>query len=341
MLKYKHMLNVKQFRLFLGKSNFKAFTIVELLVVIVVIGILAAITVVSYSGITNRARIASLESDLANSSKLLKMFYVDNGVYPDTVSTDCVASPTTITNLCLRPSSGNNFTSITYSRPADHLFGLTATNGALNYYITENSSPVTGVYTTPSLAVIDPINWVAIGTQVWAKYNLNVGTMITGVTEQTNNGGVNIVEKYCYDNLESNCNNYGGLYQWGEAMKYITTPGTQGICPTGSHIPTDAEWKTLEMHLGMTQGQADVTLWRGIDQGAKLMAGGSSGLDIQLFGFRSIGSSFSGLSLKAYLWSSSENSGDGWNRRLDSGNTATYRGSDGNANGFSIRCLEN
>ncbi|PIQ71162.1 hypothetical protein COV88_01465 [Candidatus Saccharibacteria bacterium CG11_big_fil_rev_8_21_14_0_20_41_19] len=45
------------------------FTIVELLVVIVVIGILAAITIVSYTGITQKAIIASLTSDLDGSSR--------------------------------------------------------------------------------------------------------------------------------------------------------------------------------------------------------------------------------------------------------------------------------
>jgi prepilin-type N-terminal cleavage/methylation domain-containing protein len=56
-----------------------AFTIVELLVVIVVIGILVAITIVSYSGIANKAVIASLQSDLDNNSKQLKLYNVEYG----------------------------------------------------------------------------------------------------------------------------------------------------------------------------------------------------------------------------------------------------------------------
>ena len=57
----------------------KAFTIVELLVVIVVIGILAAITIVTYSGISQKAVEASLQSDLSGASKQLKLSQVDNG----------------------------------------------------------------------------------------------------------------------------------------------------------------------------------------------------------------------------------------------------------------------
>lgn len=83
MLVYKHMLNKNKYYLVLNRPNNKAFTIVELLVVIVVIGILAAITIVSYSGITKRASVSSLMSDLKNASTQLAMDYVLNGdIYP-------------------------------------------------------------------------------------------------------------------------------------------------------------------------------------------------------------------------------------------------------------------
>lgn len=53
------------------KSNFNkpAFTIVELLVVIVVIGILAAISIVTYNGVLDRARAVAIQSDLSDTSK--------------------------------------------------------------------------------------------------------------------------------------------------------------------------------------------------------------------------------------------------------------------------------
>jgi len=88
---------------------------------------------------------------------------------------------------------------------------------------------------------------VLIGTQCWMKKNLDVGTMIQGPSiapagKQTNN---QIIEKYCYDNDTANCTTYGGLYEWNEAMQYVTNPGTKGICPDGWHIPTYAEFQTL------------------------------------------------------------------------------------------------
>tara|TARA_B100000686_G_scaffold57340_1_gene61561 strand:+ start:74 stop:745 length:672 start_codon:yes stop_codon:yes gene_type:complete len=61
-----------------------AFTIVELLIVIVVIAILAAITVVAYTGVQERANDSTVQSEIAASAKKLEAFNVENGRYPET-----------------------------------------------------------------------------------------------------------------------------------------------------------------------------------------------------------------------------------------------------------------
>ena len=122
------------------------FTIVELLVVIVIIGILAAITIVSYTGISSKATASALQSDLDNASRQLKLFQVDNMAYPTTISTNCTTSPTTTTaptNLCLKVSSGNSYGSSYSANNSSNpqTFTLTATNGSISYVITNDTKP--------------------------------------------------------------------------------------------------------------------------------------------------------------------------------------------------------
>lgn len=91
-------------------TRFSGFTIVELLVVIVVIGILASITIVSYTGVSDRAKKAALQSDMANSTIKLKSYQVQYGSYPTSLdSNNCPAAPYIDTNYCLKSSSGNQY----------------------------------------------------------------------------------------------------------------------------------------------------------------------------------------------------------------------------------------
>ncbi|MDP3630641.1 MAG: prepilin-type N-terminal cleavage/methylation domain-containing protein [Actinomycetota bacterium] len=120
----------------------QGFTIVELLVVIVVIGILAAITIVSYTGINRQATIASLQSDLSSASRQLKMFKVDNGVYPATISADCVTEPTTTTNQCLKASPGSSYVDYQVDDASNpQSFTLTEMKSGLYYMVTDDGLP--------------------------------------------------------------------------------------------------------------------------------------------------------------------------------------------------------
>ena len=75
-------------RAVLGVS--KGFTIVELLIVIVVIGILAAITIVSFSGVQQRARNASITSMVSTYEHALAAYVAENGKYPDFFGAVCI-----------------------------------------------------------------------------------------------------------------------------------------------------------------------------------------------------------------------------------------------------------
>jgi len=115
------------------------FTIVELLVVIVVIGILAAITIVSYTGISRRANIAVMQSDLTNSSNQLKIYQATNSSYPTALnpSTNCPSLPIADATLCLKTSPNNTYT-YTSNGTAFNLVE-TNTNGMI-YNVTDGTA---------------------------------------------------------------------------------------------------------------------------------------------------------------------------------------------------------
>ncbi len=73
----------------MGFKNIKAnqgFTIVELLIVVVVIAILAAITIVSYNGITKQANASAAKSTAASLQKKVELYFAEKSTYPLTTN---------------------------------------------------------------------------------------------------------------------------------------------------------------------------------------------------------------------------------------------------------------
>jgi len=105
-------------------SRPSGFTIVELLIVIVVIAILAAITIVSYNGIQNRATAAAYQADASLIAKKAELFNTDNGAYPTATSTftadaaHALPANVAITYTSVGASSIQNRTSKTQTSPA-------------------------------------------------------------------------------------------------------------------------------------------------------------------------------------------------------------------------------
>ena len=111
---------------------------------------------------------------------------------------------------------------------------------------------------------------VIIGDQEWTAENLKVtkyrdGTSITNVTDSSSWRALT-TEAYCiYNNNASNeGETYGALYNWYAVVD------SRNIAPEGWHVPTDSEWKELEMYLGMSQSEADQIHWHGTNEGSKL-----------------------------------------------------------------------
>src|ERR1039458_5413454 len=186
-------------------------------------------------------------------------------------------------------------------------------------------------------------NTVLIGGQCWLKENLNVGTRINGSVNQTNNG---IIEKYCYNDDTANCTTYGGLYQWAEAVQYqngatnttLTSPSltgnVQGICPTGWHMPTYAEFQTL----GTTVSNNSNAL-KAVGQGTGGGAGtNTSGFSALLGGVR--GSGFSTIGHYTFYWSSTEiAAGTSYGLQLDGSDNSIVFGTLSKPYALSVRCL--
>jgi len=178
--------------------------------------------------------------------------------------------------------------------------------------------------------------YVKIGTQTWMAQNLNY----------------KVDSSWCYGGVASNCSTYGRLYRWSSAMALSshydssTWGGTlphQGICPSGWHVPSDAEWNSLIQYVGFaaaeTELKANSALWR---------ANTNTGTDVYGFsvlpaGIRFDVGTFNSLGYDACFWSSSEYAAsNAWNRDFD---YDYYGYVDRNYYdkfyGFSLRCAQN
>jgi uncharacterized protein (TIGR02145 family) len=177
-------------------------------------------------------------------------------------------------------------------------------------------------------------NTVLIGEQCWLRENLDVGTRIDGSQDMSHNS---VKEKYCYNDDPANCTTYGGLYQWNEAMQFVTTEGTQGICPTGWHIPTLAEFQTLSTIVG---GEGNVL--KEIGQGTGGGAGtNTSGFSALFAGYRYFDGYFGGLGSHTFFWSSSEYGATNAGDLVQYGNVSgVFLDYDGKVFGFSVRCVK-
>jgi len=114
-----------------------------------------------------------------------------------------------------------------------------------------------------------PYHTVVIGNQTWFAENLKYLPSVSPSSDGANFSsfyyyvygyeGTNVAEAKATTNFQT----YGVLYNWLAATN---------ACPDGWHLPTDNEWKTLEMYLGMSQSEADDYGWRGysFDVGKKL-----------------------------------------------------------------------
>ncbi len=205
-------------------------------------------------------------------------------------------------------------------------------------------------------------NWVRIGTQVWMAENLAYLPQVDEVGVGSESGthyyvydytpsGANETEQVANAKLEPNYQTDGVLYNWNAAMNgatssFLAPSGVQGACPSGWHLPSDAEWTILNNYVDANNGADE------IGTSLKAISGWTSWLGVtgtDEFGFSALPSGY--RSTGSWLFLSHGNNGYFWSASEYSSTSAYYlpliwnigvyqRLGDYKSSGFSVRCLE-
>jgi uncharacterized protein (TIGR02145 family) len=213
-------------------------------------------------------------------------------------------------------------------------------------------------------------NTVTIGAQTWMKENLkttkyNDGVEITYGIDAASWASAS-TGLYCdYNNNSANSTTYGRLYNWfavdNNAATKVASNGGKNVCPSGWHIPSDAEWTILENFLitngynydGTTTGNkigkslASSSGWTfSTTTGAVGNTDYSAKRDVSGFtalpgGFSIGGGGASGMGNLAVWWSSTQYlTADAWYRIINYQYTTLDRGNVNKLQGYSVRCLK-
>jgi len=187
---------------------------------------------------------------------------------------------------------------------------------------------------------------VRIGDQCWFSENCRYLPEVSPSSEGNGTNPYYYVDGYDGSDVTaaqatSNYGTYGVLYNWPAVM-------TGDICPSGWHIPTDFEWGTMEMALGMSASEATSAGFRGSDEGDQMKStslwnSGGNGSNSSGFNGLPGGYRYSGGFIydggHGRWWSASESGSSAWGRRLDVSYVGVNRSDDGRDDGFSARCV--
>lgn len=182
---------------------------------------------------------------------------------------------------------------------------------------TNSEAQVTGTFTDSRDG--KTYKTVKIGTQTWMAENL---------AYKVNNGC------WAYDNKQSNVTTYGYLYNWETA---------KDVCPSGWHLPSDAEWTTLTDYLGGKDDaggklkETGTTHW----ESPNTAATNSSGFTALPCGFRYIDGTFSYVGRSGYWWSFTKDvNSPTWSRSMTYGNSYVGSYNYDKGSGLSVRCVK-
>lgn len=195
---------------------------------------------------------------------------------------------------------------------------------------------------------------VEVGEKVWMAENLNTeyfanNSHIKLETSDNSWGQLKTVAFCNYLNSVENSATYGKLYNW-HAVDF-----SAGLCPSGWHVPSDAEWLNLEKNIGVSNTVVGKKGWRGNPYGCYLKANGTdfwsadpneqtnaAGFFALPAGIRTLTGGFNHKGDYAAWWTSTETDGqNAWCRALRADSCDIYRQDGSKTLGLSIRCVYN
>ena len=172
-----------------------------------------------------------------------------------------------------------------YSGSAEVSFGIAEPNVSKSVRCLKDDEHINDGQPCPGTSTVTDVdgniyNTIQIGDQCWMRENLRTTKYADNTyIELGSSTSTFTAYRYCPDNNSSNVSTYGYLYNWlavmGSASASSTNPsGVQGICPTGWHVPSQAEWTQLTNYVGnqskyhcnssnteMAKALADTTGW--------------------------------------------------------------------------------
>jgi uncharacterized protein (TIGR02145 family) len=226
-----------------------------------------------------------------------------------------------VANGILYPAvAGVGTKTITYSYTNNALCTATA---SIQFVIRNPSFVICGsVLTDPRDNKTYPT--VKIGNQCWMAEDLNYGTEISSALDQRDNC---TPEKY--HNPASSIEHPASVYQWDELMNYDESVSTQGLCPPGWHVPSEADWNTLFVEY-TNNGFA----------GSPLKYSGFSGFNALLNGARHLTEKWDYAGFATFFWSSTMHGvNKAWAHGMNEPDPSVSAYPGFRSNAFSVRCL--
>ena len=163
---------------------------------------------------------------------------------------------------------------------------------------------------------------VVIGGKTWMAENLNFS--------KSSDGSIVLDSTFCYDDILTNCEKYGRLYQEDDAIK---------ACPSGWRIPTEEEWaamrNTVKAEFGVSDANAPLRAIGAWED--KIAATNASGFSALPAGYRAKTGQYDGEGTKAYFWGENSMLYYGWilSKQYELDKESLIRG----YFAYSIRCI--